>query len=101
VAVYHVLTKSLSVLRDFDIWEALWGIFAFDGRDRRRSNLIRPAHPFTLPRLRHAPDRRPKYCPATEDNPHPRIGALYALQGLLAGSWLSLQAQPPRRAAAD
>src|ERR1700692_2262882 len=39
--------------------------------------------------------RRPK---AT---PHPRTGALHALQGLLASSGLPVQAQPPRGAAAQ
>jgi hypothetical protein len=30
------------------------------------------------------------HCAPAEDNTDPRVGALHALQGLLAGSWLSL-----------
>ena len=38
---------------------------------------------------------------AAEGDPYPRIGALHALQELLASSGLPAQAQPPRGAAAQ
>jgi hypothetical protein len=42
-----------------------------------------------------------EYRPPAEDNPDPRAGTLHALQGLLAGARLSVQAQPSSGAAAD
>jgi hypothetical protein len=41
-----------------------------------------------MPWPRYAPNGGAEYCPAAEDDPYPRTGALYALQGLLAGSGL-------------
>ena len=35
----------------------------------------------------------------SDGNAYPRTGALHALQGLLAGSWLPIQAKPSGRAA--
>jgi hypothetical protein len=43
----------------------------------------------------------PRYCPPAQGNPHPRTGALHALQGLLAGSRRALQAQPFGRSAGN
>ena len=54
-----------------------------------------------LPRLRHAPDRGAGHRAATEDNADPRTGALHALQGLLAGARISVQAKPSSRTADD
>jgi hypothetical protein len=53
-----------------------------------------------MSRLQHSSDRCARHRAATEDNAGPRTGALHALQGLLAGPWLSLQAEPSGGAAA-
>lgn len=49
--------------------------------------------------LRHPSNGATKHRPASEGDAHPRTGTLHALQGLLAGPGLSLQAQSSRRAA--
>jgi hypothetical protein len=54
-----------------------------------------------MPRLRHSPDGRSRYHPPPKHDADPRTGAIHALQGLLTGPALSLQAQPSGRAAAD
>jgi hypothetical protein len=54
-----------------------------------------------MPWLRHASDGAAEHRPASEGDAHPRIGTLYALQGLLAGSRLPVQAQPPRGTSTD
>jgi hypothetical protein len=54
-----------------------------------------------VPWLRYAPDGCADCRPSTEDDAHPRTGTLHAMQGLLAGSGLSVQAQPSGGAASD
>ena len=54
-----------------------------------------------VPRLRHPSDRRPRYCAAAETDANPRAGALHAMQRLLAGPLLPIQAQSSGGAAAD
>jgi hypothetical protein len=53
------------------------------------------------PRLRHPSERRPRHRAAAQDDDDPRAGAVHAVQGLLAGAGLCLQAQPSGRAQAD
>src|SRR5581483_1530553 len=54
-----------------------------------------------LPWLRHAPDRRFGHCATAQVHADPRTGTLYAVQGLLTGSRLSVQAQPSGGAQAN
>lgn len=68
----------------------------FDARSEAASSKIRlfGRHSRSpLPRLRHPSDRRVGHRAALEDHADPRTGALHALQGLLGGARLSVQAQ--------
>ena len=47
------------------------------------------------------PNRCPRHRAATEDNTDPRTRTVHALQGLLTGSRLSLQAEPSGGAATE
>src|SRR4030081_106674 len=54
-----------------------------------------------MPRLRYRPDRRPRHRTPAEGEANSRTGKLYAVEGLLAGPRLPIQAKPLGGAAAD
>ncbi len=79
----------------------LSGTGAAIARARRRAQCRIPLSRSEMPWLQHASGRGSRHRAVTEGNAGPRTRTLHALQGLLGGSRLSLQAEPSGCAAHD
>jgi hypothetical protein len=71
---------------------------AVSGHRRRAERRLRLSRG-QMPRLRYAPDCRPRHCPLTQNHTCARTGTLYALQRMLGGAAVCVQAQSVDRAA--